>query len=180
MPSLAPTRTAVFVFAAALATALPAAAQTCRIDFTVQITQGVGDIRPGAVLTGRASYTPTGRSLRQEGGATAHLAEGRMRLGVGIEGRIWTLITTQRGMAADLVGVYASDVTGLSVAGIAFEGPMALALYGPPGTREAGMPPVTQAEWDRLTLRRAFALHAHGQDMLAGDVTRLSAACDDA
>jgi hypothetical protein len=160
--------------------ALPAmaAAQTCRLAFTVEVTQGVGPIQPGARLEGEARYTTLGRSIRQEGGSTAHLATGDMRIGPGIRGSIWTLITTSRGEAADLVGVYARDVSGLSFAGLDYDGPMMLTLFGPAGSRPEAGPPRTQAEWDRMDLRRSFSLHAHGADMLAGDVTALVATCD--
>lgn len=134
-------------------------------------------IPPGTTLQGRADYTVEGRSIRQEGGTTAHLATGRMVLGDTIAGPIWTLITTSNSPTADLMGVYARDVEGLSFAGTVFEGPMALTLFGLPGTRPTPAPAVTQAEWDRLNLRRAFSLHADGQDMLAGDVTALSVDC---
>lgn len=164
----------------ALLGVLPGAApaQTCTLDFTVRVTQGVGPIRPGARLAGHAAYTALGRSFRQEGGSTAHLARGEMTLGEGIRGPIWTLIITSRGPAADLVGIYARHVQGLDVAGVAFEGPMALTLFGPPGSRPDPAPPTAQEDWDRLDLRRAFSLHAHGVDMLAGDVTDLTVSCD--
>ena len=59
----------------------------------------------------------------------------------------------------------------------AYEGPMAITLFGQAGSRDTAAAPVTQSEWDALDLRRAFTLHAHGRDMLAGDVTRLDARC---
>lgn len=161
-----------------LAAAIPATAQTCRLDFTVEVTQGVGDIRPGAHIPGRATWTALGRSFRQEGGSTAHLATGEMSLQNGaIRGPIWTLITTSNGAAADLIGVYAHEVRGLTVAGVAYDGPMALTLFGASGTRPEPAPPATQEEWDRMAMRRAFTLHAHGRDMLAGTVTGLTARC---
>lgn len=154
-----------------------ASAESCGIDFTVRITQGVGPIAPGTTLQGRADYTVQGRSIRQEGGTTAHLAHGRMALGDTISGPIWTLITTSNSPTADLMGVYARDVEGLSFAGTPFEGPMALTLFGRPGARPTPAPATTQAEWDRLDLRRAFTLHADGQDMLTGEVTDLRVLC---
>lgn len=164
----------IFLF---LCLSQPAAAQTCTLVFTIEVTQGVGMIRPGEHLEGRAEYTRLGQSYRQEGGSTAHLASGVMSLGDSISGPIWTLITTSRSNAADLVGVYAHHVSGLTVAGVSFEGPMALTLYGAPGTRTDTEPPTEQADWDVLTLRRAFSLHAHGSDMLAGDVLDLTVTC---
>jgi hypothetical protein len=119
------------------------------------------------------------RSFRQEGGATAHLATGQMVLDGNITGRLWTLITTSRNQAADLVGIYAVEVEGLSFVGVDFSGPMAITLFGDPGSWPHERPPINQEEWDSLTLRRAFQLHAHGQDMLGGDITRLTADCDD-
>jgi hypothetical protein len=155
-----------------------ARAEGCGLDFEITVTQGVGDIRPGTVLQGRADYALTGRSIRQEGGTTAWLARGEMRLGDGIAGPIWTLMTTAGGPTADLMGVYAEDVEGLTVAGIPFEGPMALTLFGRAGTLDGPEPPTAQEDWDRLDLRRAFSLQAHGHDMLAGEVTRLTAMCE--
>ncbi len=152
-------------------------AQTCTLTFTIEVTQGVGTIRPGTELTGMASYTTQGQSFRQEGGSTAHLASGEMQLGDSIRGPIWTLITTSRGNAADLVGVYAHHVQGLSFAGVDFVGPMALTLFGEAGSRPNNDPPTTQDEWDSMDLRRAFSLHAQGADMLAGDVTALTVEC---
>ncbi|MEJ6393670.1 hypothetical protein V8J82_10410 [Gymnodinialimonas sp. 2305UL16-5] len=158
--------------------AVPAdAAQTCRLDFTIEITQGVGTIRPGTHLPGHAEFTTHGPSIRQEGGSTGHLAMGHMTLGESIAGSIWTLVTTSRGHAADLVGVYAQDVQGLSFAGLDYTGPMALTLFGAPGTRPEDTPPLTQAEWDDLDMRRSFSLHAQGVDMLAGDVVQLAVDC---
>jgi hypothetical protein len=149
---------------------------SCSLSFVIEITQGVGTIRPGAMLSGSANFT-TAESYRQEGGSTAHIATGNMSLGTTITGPIWTIITTRRTFAADLVALYARDVTGFDFAGVAFEGPMALTLYGYPGTRLTEAPPQTQIEWDSLTLRRSFQLHASGRDMLAGDITELTANC---
>jgi hypothetical protein len=156
----------------------PATAQTCTLDFTIRVTQGVGDIRPDDELQGHAEYTALGQSFRQEGGTTAWLASGTMTLGSGISGPIWTLMTTSRGPTADLMGIYAHHVEGLTVAGIPFEGPMALTLFGPSGSRPDPSPPTTQEDWDRLDLRRAFSLQAHGHDMLSGEVTELTAMCE--
>lgn len=163
-----------------LATWLPAAAmsQTCAFDFNLVVTQGVGDIMPGTELSGHAEYTVVGPSFRQEGGSTAHLASGEMWLGDSISGPIWTLMTTSEGPTADLIGIYAHHVSGLTVAGIAFEGPMVINLFGRPGTRPDPSPPTRQEEFDRMDLRRAFTLQAHGRDMLAADVTDLIVTCN--
>jgi hypothetical protein len=155
------------------------AAQSCTVDFTVRITQGVGPIRPDDEMQGHAEYTMLGRSIRQEGGSTAWLASGEMRLGEEISGRIWTLMTTAEGPTADLMGVYAVEVEGLTFAGVPFEGPMALTLFGRPGTRDDPAPPTRQEDWNALDLRRAFSLQADGHDMLAGDVTALTVECTD-
>ena len=100
-----------------------------------------------------------------------------MTLGDGISGPIWTLIITSQGPSSDLIGVYAHDVRGLSVAGVSFEGPMALTLFGPSGSRPDPAPPTRQEDWDRMDLRRAFTLSAHGRDMLTGDVTEVRVDC---
>lgn len=156
-----------------------AAAQTCELTFTVTLTQGAGPLRPGTELDGQATFTPIGESFRQEGGSTAHLASGEMRLGEGISGQVWTLIITSEGPAADLVGVYANQVEGLSVAGIDFSGPMALTLFGPSGSRPDPNPPTEQEDWDRMDLRRAFSLQAPtGRDILTGDVAEVVVACE--
>lgn len=156
--------------------AAPATAQTCALDFTIEVTQGVGFIRPGTQLTGTAAFETSGETFRQEGGTMAHYATGQMTLGDDITGPIWTLITTSRGFAPDLIGIYANDVEGFSFAGTTFDGPMALTLFGAPGTRPDTTPPITQPEWDAMDLRRSFTLHAEG-DMLAGDVVALAAEC---
>ena len=154
------------------------AAQSCTLEFTIAVTQGVGTIRPGDELNGRANFAIEGRSFRQEGGSTAHLASGEMSLGDGISGPIWTLIITSQGPSSDLIGVYAHNVQGLSVAGIAFEGPMALTLFGPSGSRPDPAPPTRQEDWDRMDLRRAFSLQAPtGRDILTGDVTDVLVNC---
>lgn len=157
----------------------PALALTCALSFDITVTQGIGPYPPGTTLTGEAQFR-TVRSFRQEGGATGHLATGSMTLDGNIAGRLWTLITTRRTQAADLVGVYAVDVEGLEFAGQEFTGPMAITLYGDPGSWGHDRPPITQDEWDSLDLRRVFILHAsNSQDMLGGDVTRLDATCVD-
>lgn len=166
-------RTLIFL---ALCLATPASAQTCTLAFTVEVTQGVGVIRPGTQLHGSAEFTTNGQTFRQEGGTTAHYATGRMTIGDGISGPIWTLITTSNGSAADLIGVYANDIEGFSFAGQDFDGPMALTLFGVSGARTEDLPPITQAEWDMMDLRRSFTLHADG-DMLSGDVVALLAEC---
>jgi hypothetical protein len=159
-------------------TVLPLAAQSCELDFTIRVTQGVPAYPPGATLDGRASFTTKGERIRQEGGAIAHLATGEIVLGERISGLIWTLIVTSEGSVADLVGVFANDVSGLTVAGVEFAGPMALTFYGRPSARPEPEPPTSQAEWDRLDLRRAFSLQApRGRDMLAGDVSELTVRC---
>jgi len=165
----------------ALLLTLPTAAQAlrCEINYEVTVTHGIGPHRPGAVLTGEAHFE-TQRSFRQEGGATAHLATGRMALDGNISGRLWTLITTSRDHNADLVGLYAVEVEGLSFVGQEFRGPMAITLYGEPGSWPHNRPPVTQPEWDSLTLRRTFQLHApDSRDVLSGDITALAAVCVD-
>lgn len=157
--------------------ASPVAAQTCTLEFTVEVTQGVGLIRPGTHLPGSAHFSTTGQSFRQEGGATAHLAMGTMTIRDDISGPIWTLITTSRSSAADLVGVYARHIEGLSYGGLDYSGPMALTLFGPPGSRPEETFPTTQADWDDMNVRRAFFLHAHGADMLSGNVLDLTVEC---
>ena len=155
----------------------PAQSMVCDIAFDVRITHGIGPYPPGVELQGTARFE-TLRSFRQEGGATAHLATGTMGLDGHITGRLWTLITTSRTVAADLVGLYALDVEGLSFVGQDFRGPMAITLYGDPGSWPHERPPITQEEWDSLTLRRSFQLHApDSSDMLGGDITRLEADC---
>lgn len=159
--------------------AAPALALSCAISFDMQVTRGIGPYPPGTLLSGTARFEIV-RSFRQEGGATAHLANGIMELDGNITGRLWTLITTSRTEAADLVGIYAVDVVGLNFVGQDFRGPMAITLYGDPGSWPHDRPPVSQQEWDSLTLRRSFQLHAPDtQDMLAGDITRLTATCVD-
>lgn len=154
-------------------------AQSCDLTFTVILTQGAGPLRPGTELQGQASFTAIGESFRQEGGSTAHLASGEMQIGDGISGQVWTLIITSEGPAADLVGVYANHVEGLTVAGIDFSGPMALTLFGPSGSRPDPNPPTEQEDWDRLDLRRAFSLQAPtGRDILTGDVTEVLVECE--
>jgi hypothetical protein len=158
---------------------LPAlvSAQTCRIEFAVTVTQGVGMIAPGTRLAGSAAFRLVGRSFRQEGGSTAHLAEGLMTLETGVSGEIWALATTSQGAVADMVGVYARNVVGLSFGGVDYAGPMMITLYGPPGSQPDSAPPTTQAGWDAMDLRRSFAVHAQGYDRLAGDVTTLDVIC---
>jgi hypothetical protein len=154
-----------------------ATAQSCTFDFTIVVTQGVGTIRPGEELSGHADYTVLGESFRQEGGSTAHLASGEMWLGDSISGPIWTLMITSQGPTADLIGIYAHHVQGLTVAGVAFEGPMSINLFGRAGTRPSPAPPTRQEEFDRMDMRRTFTLQAHGRDMLSADVTDLTVAC---
>lgn len=156
-----------------------ALALTCAITFDVRVTHGIGRYPPGTALHGTAAFETRG-SFRQEGGATAHLATGTMTLDGQITGRLWTVITTSRTEAADLIGLYALDVEGLHFVGQNFTGPMAITLYGEPGSWPHDRPPITQAEWDSLQLRRVFQLHAPASaDMLGGDITALDAACLD-
>ncbi len=156
-----------------------ALALSCTISFGVTVTHGIGRYPPGTALHGTAEFATRG-SFRQEGGATAHLATGTMTLDGQITGRLWTVITTSRTQAADLIGLYAQDVEGLSFVGQDFTGPMAITLFGRRGSWPHDRPPVTQAEWDSLDLRRVFQLHAPtSPDMLGGDITGLDAACLD-
>ena len=167
------------LFLIALLWSSAATAMVCDIAFEVRVTHGIGPYPPGVDLHGTAQFE-TLRSFRQEGGATAHLATGTMGLEGNSSGRLWTLLTTSRTVAADLVGLYALDVEGLTFIGQEFRGPMALTIYGPPGSWPHERPPITQAEWDSLTLRRTFQLHApNSSDMLGGDVTALTATCVD-
>ena len=161
---------------ALLAAPTAAMASSCELEFRIEITRGVGDLRPGDIIAGVADFTTMGE-FRQEGGATAHLAQGTMVIDDRIVGPVWTLITTSDNPTAELVGIYAHDVTGFEYAGTVFDGPMALTLYGSSGSRAAPVPPTSQDEWDSLDLRRTFQLHAHGQDMLAGTVVELVADC---
>lgn len=156
-----------------------ASALSCEIVYEVTVTRGIGPYPPGTVLQGEAQFE-THSSIRQEGGATAHLASGRMALEGNISGRLWTLITTSRDHSADLVGIYAVEVEGLNFVGQEFRGPMAITLYGEPGSWPHDRPPLEQAEWDSLQLRRSFQLHApDSRDMLGGDITALEATCVD-
>ncbi|NKX43314.1 hypothetical protein [Roseicyclus persicicus] len=157
-----------------------APAQTCRFDYAIAVTQGVGEIRPGARMSGDGAFTLLGDRLQGEGDSTVHLARGEMRLGDGIRGEIWAIVTTAPGPAADLLGVYARDVEGMSFAGLDYAGPMLITLYGRIGTLAGDLPPLTQDGWDAMDLSRRFALHAQGYDRLAGDVTALAINCRDA
>lgn len=154
-----------------------AAAQECRVAFSLTVTQGVGFTRPGDPLTGHATFRATGESYRGEGGATVHLATGEMRLGQEVRGEVWALVTTSGNPVADLVAVHARDVTGMDFAGIAYRGPMTISLYGRPGSLPAPAVPTDQAAWDAMDLRRSFALHAQGYDRLGGDITALALDC---
>lgn len=156
-----------------------ALALSCTLSFGVTVTHGIGRYPPGTALQGSARFETRG-SFRQEGGATAHLATGTMTLDGQITGRLWTVITTSRTEAADLVGLYALDVEGLTFVGQDFTGPMAITLYGDPGSWPHDRPPIGQAEWDSLDLRRVFQLHAPASsDMLGGDIVALTADCLD-
>jgi hypothetical protein len=156
----------------------PTAAQTCDLTFTVILTQGAGTMRPGTELAGAANFTTDGQSFPSGGGSIAHLASGEMLIGDAISGAIWTLVINSDGAVVDLVGLYANDVEGLSVAGIAFSGPMVLTLFGRSGARADPDPPILQEDWDRLDLRRAFTLEApEGRDSIQGDVTDLLVEC---
>ena len=161
-----------------LALTLPAAswAATCELNFRFEVTQGVGFIRPGTELSGEASFA-TGDSIRQEGGSVGHFATGEMSIDDGVNGRVWTVITAAREHANDFVGIYATDVTGFSFAGIEFTR-LKLLLFGLPGTIGTPEPPMSQAAWDALTTRRTVILESHdGSDMLSGNVTELIAEC---
>lgn len=155
-------------------------AQNCALSFQVEVTQGIRPIPPGSMLAGRAQFRLTGASIRQEGGAITHLAEGEMHLGPGITGRIWALGITAQSPVADLIAVFARDVSGLSFGGLDYGGPMMITLYGQPGSRPDTSLPTAQADWDAMTLQRRFALHAPGYDRIAGDITSLSITCDGA
>lgn len=168
-----------FILVAALVLPGTAVAQSCRVDFAITVTQGVGTIRPNDDLTGAASFTATGRSIRSENGATVHLATGEMRLGDDIRGEVWALVTTAGNPVADLLAVHARNVTGMEFAGIAYQGPMTISLYGRPGSLPDAIVPTDQPAWDAMDLRRSFALHAQGFDRLGGDIGALTVACDD-
>lgn len=151
-------------------------ASTCELSFRFEVTQGVGMIRPGTEIDGWAAFS-TLDSMQQEGGSVGHIATGMMGVDGDISGRVWTLITASRDHAPDFVGVYATDVTGFSFAGVEFTR-LKLLLFGAPGAIGAAEPPRSQAAWDALTTRRTVILESHdGSDMLSGDVTELEASC---
>ena len=168
-------RLCLILFAALTLPGLSLAA-TCALSFRFEVTQGVGMIRPGTEMTGAAQFATDG-SIRQEGGSVGHFATGEMSIEDGVSGRVWTIITAARDHANDFVGVYATDVTGFSFAGIEFTR-LKLLLFGLPGTIGAPELPRTQEAWDALTTRRTVILESHdGSDMLSGDVTELTAEC---
>ena len=151
-------------------------AATCDLSFRFEVTQGVGLIRPGTEMAGAAQFA-TGESIRQEGGSVGHFATGEMSIDGGVSGRVWTMITAARDHANDFVGVYATEVTGFSFAGVEFTR-LKLLLFGRPGTIGSPEPPRSQAAWDALTTRRTVILESHdGSDMLSGNVTQLTAEC---
>lgn len=151
-------------------------ASTCELSFRFEVTQGVGLIRPGTEMGGWAAFS-TGATLQQEGGSVGHIATGMMSVDGDISGRVWTLITASRDHASDFVGVYATDVTGFSFAGVDFTR-LKLLLFGDPGVIGAAELPRTQSGWDALTTRRTVILESHdGSDMLSGNVTELQANC---
>ena len=136
----------VNAFAIAAFFLLPGAttAATCEISFRFEVTQGVGLIRPGTEMTGSADFS-TGDSMRQEGGSVGYFATGEMSVEGDIRGRVWTLITASRDHASDFVGVYATDVTGFSFAGIEFTR-LKLLLFGEPGAQSATPEPPQHTE----------------------------------
>ncbi len=159
--------------------AAPAHAVTCDLDFSVEITHGVGPYRPGTILEGTASFT-TERMFRQEGGAMAHLSTGMMTVDDDITGRLWAVITTMRTHANDMIALHAIDVEGLTYVGQEFRGPMTLTLFGDPGSWGHERPPLTQAEWDSLNVRRSFQLLASPwNEALSGEIIRLVPQCVD-
>jgi hypothetical protein len=168
----------VSLFMALVLPAAPAAAQECRLDFTVEVTQGAGDIRPGRILSGQATFQTTGEDFRGEAGITVHRATGEMTIGAGIRGDLWALVTTSGNPVADLLAVHARNVEGFTVAGLRYAGPMTITLYARPGSLPDATVPTEQAAWDAMDLRRRFALHAQGYDRVAGDVTGLGVDCD--
>lgn len=157
----------------------PAFALTCTLQFDLVVTQGIGPYPPGTNLVVDAEFDTQG-TMRQEGGATGHLATGTMVLDGDIRGRIWALISTSRPHAANLIALYAVDVEGLTFVGQEFRGPMTLTLYGDPGGWPYDRPPITQEEWDSFDLRRSFLLHSiQSRDWLAGDIGSVTASCVD-
>jgi hypothetical protein len=156
-----------------------AIALTCSLQFELVVTQGIGPYPPDTTLSVTAQFE-TVRSFRQEGGAIGHLVTGTMVLDGNIAGRLWSVISTSRDQAANLVGLYAVDVEGLTFVGQEFRGPMTVTLYGEAGQWPYDRPPITQEEWDSFDLRRSFLLHSiESRDWLAGDITSLTAACVD-
>lgn len=170
-------RTLAPLLLALIPAALPLSAQECRVEFTVEVTQGAGGLRPGQTLTGDAAFRTTGETRPGEAGITVHLASGEMTLAPGIRGDLWAVVTTSGNPVADLISLQAREVEGFSVAGLAYAGPMTITLYGQPGTLPGPAIPTAQSAWDAMTLARRFALHAQGYDRIAGDVTALTLAC---
>ncbi|MHA7885759.1 hypothetical protein [Roseicyclus sp.] len=170
-------RTLAPLLLALIPAASPLGAQECRVEFTVEVTQGAGQIRPGQTLTGEAAFRTTGETLPGEAGITVHLASGEMTLVPGIRGELWAVVTTSGNPVADLIALHAREVEGFTVAGLPYAGPMTITLYGDPGTLPSPAIPSAQPGWDAMTLARRFALHAQGYDRIAGDVTALTLAC---
>ncbi len=156
-----------------------AMAQTCGISFEVVVTHGIGPYPPGTIIPGDAQFEIR-HSMRQDPGSTAHLSEGHMTIDGDISGRLWTVVSTSQSQNADLVGLYAMDVEGLSYVGTEFRGPMSITLFGEPSSWDYDRPPLTQEEWDVFSTRRSFHLSAAPwNDSLSGEVTAFDVECQE-
>lgn len=154
-----------------------ATAQSCTLSYRILVTQGIPPLPEGAELAGSAAFRLTGERFAQGGDATTHRISGEMRLGPDIAGELWALGTASGGGRADMIALFARDVTGLSHGGVTYAGPMMITLYGPPGSRPDSGPPIAQSDWDAMTGPRRFSLHAYGHGRVAGDVTALTLSC---
>jgi hypothetical protein len=156
-----------------------APAQTCDLAFTVILTQGAGPLRPGDELEGEATFTAIGESFRQEGGSTAHLASGEMRIGDTDLGAYLDAHHHVRGAVLRPHRRLCPPCRGLSVAGIDFSGPMALTLFGPSGSRPDPNPPTRRRTGTAWTCAAPSRFQApEGRDILTGDVTEVLVNCE--
>ena len=164
-----------------LATASPALALSCRVDFTVTADSAIGTVAPDDTLTGLATWD-TGDTLAQEGNGLSSYSSGTLSVtdasGGAVTARIDVVHATRTPYTADYVSINAIEAAGDLGGETRYEDPMLVTLYAAPGTLTGEGLPLTERQWKSLDKRRVFQVHTPDSNAIfTGQITDLTGTC---